>query len=94
MTPSEDRSGPGIRINRHVYDHMREFYIAHLDQPLMKGRKYVLSMDFEAQLNDELRGFYRSSYKDVNGNDRQVNIQSGALISIQVCFKWPEKGNN
>lgn len=75
VTPSEDRSGPGIGINRHEYDHVREFYIAHLNQPLMKGKKYVLSMEFDAYLNDELRGFYRSSYKDVDGNDRQVNVQ-------------------
>lgn len=31
---------------------------------LKKGHRYTLSMSFVAQLTDELRGLYRSSYKE------------------------------
>ncbi|KAK4304350.1 hypothetical protein Pmani_023699 [Petrolisthes manimaculis] len=74
VTPSDNRSGPGLKINKHEYDQEREFYIAHLDQKLRKGRTYVLYMDFDAYLNNELRGFYRSSYKDTDGNERWVGV--------------------
>lgn len=33
---------------------------------LMAGKKYKISMNFVSYLNEELRGFYRSSY-DENG---------------------------
>ena len=31
-----------------------------------------LSIDFKGELNDKLRGFYRSEYTDIDGNERSV----------------------
>merc|ERR1712218_552124 len=53
-----------IPIEKHAYDADREFYIAHLSQTLVPGKKYQISIDFLAILNDNLKGFYRSVYKD------------------------------
>lgn len=74
LVPSDNMAGPGVRITKHTYDHEKEFYIAHLGQSLMKGKKYILSMDFEGYLNDELRGFYRSSYKDETDTERWMAV--------------------
>ena len=59
-----------ITIKEHAYDPKREFYIAHLSQRMSPGRKYKISIKYVANLNDNLKGFYRSVYKDLStGND-------------------------
>ena len=68
VNPSNDLTGPGVKIMQHKYDKQREFYVAMLASELMAGKQYVLSMHFEGLLNDQLRGFYRSKYTDANGN--------------------------
>lgn len=62
----EDRE---VVISRHEYDNKREFYVAHLEEALQKGHKYILSMEFIGLLNERLEGFYRSSYRDANGTE-------------------------
>ncbi|XP_047490104.1 aminopeptidase N-like [Penaeus chinensis] len=52
----------------HEYDAAREFFVVHLAEELPVGAEVVLSMDFEGFLNDELRGFYRSTYTNANGD--------------------------
>nr|XP_053644189.1 aminopeptidase N-like [Cherax quadricarinatus] len=74
LTPSDDRTGPGIRIVRHLCDKEREFYIAKLNEELKPGKKYVLSMEFVGYLNDDLVGFYRSSYTDEQGNEKWIAV--------------------
>ena len=54
-----------IEISKHAYDKDREFYIAHLSKPLTPGQKYIIKIDYVAELNDKLAGFYRSQYKDL-----------------------------
>ena len=58
-------TGDTIPIEKHAYDLDREFYIAHLSKPLIPGQKYKISIGFVAILNDKLKGFYRSAYKDL-----------------------------
>ena len=40
----------------------REIVTVRMERQLAAGLKYKLSMKFRSYLNDELRGFYRSSY--------------------------------
>ena len=54
-----------ISIVKNDYDKEREFYIARLSQTLKPGQKYVIKINFVANLNDNLKGFYRSVYKDL-----------------------------
>ncbi|XP_063887388.1 aminopeptidase N-like [Scylla paramamosain] len=70
----DTRSAMEISILKQTYDNQRQFYHAHLQQPLTKGRRYVLSMEFTGYLNDHLRGFYRSSYTDSNGIKRWLAV--------------------
>merc|ERR1739848_945710 len=46
----------------HEYDLDRQFYVIHLDKPLKNGTIYDVSIKFTSILNDDLSGFYRSSY--------------------------------
>jgi len=55
-------------IVKHSYDKDREFYVAELGGQLAKGSSYTLAMRFRGYLNDQLKGFYRSSYDDEQGN--------------------------
>ena len=59
------QNGKKVPIVKHSYDLEREFYIAHLSQPLKPGNKYQIKIDYVAKLNDNLKGFYRSVYKDL-----------------------------
>ncbi|XP_063887378.1 aminopeptidase N-like isoform X1 [Scylla paramamosain] len=68
------RSAMEISILKQTYDNQRQFYHAHLQQPLTKGCRYVLSMEFTGYLNDQLYGFYRSSYTDSNGIKRWLAV--------------------
>ncbi|XP_042891875.1 aminopeptidase N-like [Penaeus japonicus] len=82
----------GVRIKKHEYDHARQFYIAHLKNPLQKGTKYVLSMEFIGYLNAELHGFYRSSYTDIDGSIRNVAVtqfQATYARKAFPCFDEP-----
>ncbi|XP_037798461.1 aminopeptidase N-like [Penaeus monodon] len=87
QTPGRD-----LWIKKHEYDHDRQFYILHLTRNLQKGRKYVLSMEFLGYLNDKLHGFYRSTYKDVDGNPRNVaatQFQPTDARKAFPCFDEP-----
>lgn len=61
-----------IRIEGIDYDVEKEFLIIRLDpqhSKLINGTNYTLSMNFVGQLTDQLRGLYRSTYKE-NGVEK------------------------
>ena len=53
-----------IEVTGHKFDKYREFYITNLDRAIIKDNLYRITMDFIAQLSDNLKGFYRSQYQD------------------------------
>ena len=61
--------GPKLSVSGHSYDEAREFYVAHLDEELRYGKQYVIKIWFEGFLQDGLRGFYRSKYKNGRGEE-------------------------
>ena len=56
-----------INVDIHEYDLDREFYVLHLETNLTEDTTYTIKIDFTAVLNDDLDGFYRSSYFDEEG---------------------------
>jgi aminopeptidase N len=53
-----------MTISSILEDRSREFLIISTNTGLVAGRQYRLAMTFISILNDELRGFYRSSYTE------------------------------
>ncbi len=59
---------------------------------LLKPGEYILSMHYAGSLNDELRGFYRSSYKDQSGKQSYMAVtQMEATDARRMfpCFDEP-----
>jgi hypothetical protein len=66
---SEVNTGSKLIIKRHEYDGQREFYVIHLDAALRPETVYNVDIWFTAKLDDGLKGFYRSVYKNEKGQD-------------------------
>lgn len=56
-----------LHISEHMYDEAREFYIVQLDEDMEQGKNYTIKIKFTAILRDGLKGFYRSNYKNAQG---------------------------
>ena len=82
-----------IRVNDHEYDEDREFYITHLSGQLEVGKFYEIRMDFTAKLNDNLKGFYRSVYKNKQTNEQEyiavTQFQPTDARRAFPCFDEP-----
>ena len=52
-----------------THDVARQFFILHLTSQTIVGQQYVFKVRYKGQLEDDLKGFYRSSYK-VNNETR------------------------
>ncbi|XP_068202064.1 aminopeptidase N-like [Palaemon carinicauda] len=61
------QNGNEVAITKHTYDPIREFYVGYLEKEISAGETIQLEMSFEGYLNDQMRGFYRSSYVDESG---------------------------
>ncbi|GFT12414.1 aminopeptidase N [Nephila pilipes] len=73
-------------------DKERQFYILHLKSDLVAGRQYEVQMDYLGTLNDQLAGFYRSSYKDDAGQTRWLattQFQPTDARRAFPCFDEP-----
>ncbi|GFY53408.1 aminopeptidase N [Trichonephila inaurata madagascariensis] len=73
-------------------DKERQFYILHLKSNLVAGRQYEVLLDYLGSLNDQLAGFYRSSYKDEDGQTRWLattQFQPTDARRAFPCFDEP-----
>ena len=48
-----------------------DYYVMHLNAPLVKSRRYQIFIPFSADLNKNLFGYYRSSYINKETNQRR-----------------------
>ncbi|KAF2365595.1 Peptidase M1 membrane alanine aminopeptidase N-terminal [Trinorchestia longiramus] len=84
--------GDEVTILEHTYDPAREFYIASLEQPLVVGQQYLLVMEYEGYLNDQLAGFYRSQYTKDDGTQTWLaatQFESTDARRAFPCFDEP-----
>ena len=63
-----EKGGKKINIDNVDYDEDREFVIIHLQTSCTVGKSYVANIQYTAYLKDNLKGFYRSAYKDEERN--------------------------
>lgn len=91
-----DVTGDGVKVNDGVppteikYDADEEVAILTWDSPLPLG-KAVLSMSFSGELNDKMKGFYRSNYKTPDGEDRVLACTQFEATDARRAFPcWDE----
>ncbi|XP_050343236.1 aminopeptidase N [Nymphalis io] len=56
--------GKEVTITRRAVDVPRQFHIISTAETLIAGQQYVLNITYTGILNDNLHGFYRSSYEE------------------------------
>ena len=63
-----------VALRMILHDFKRQFYTVYLqnNNTLIPGKHYLLSIHYTAHLNNKMKGFYRSHYKDATGKTRQV----------------------
>lgn len=73
---------------------LREIYTVEVSNLLVVGREYKLSMKFTAIMNDDLRGFYRSSYIEDDGSRKYEKLYATTfnqllfVIDERVLYRW------
>lgn len=86
-----DESDKHIPIIGQEWDKETQKYILRLGSELAAGQRYYLSMNFSYKLNENLEGFYRSSYKDSSGNTRWLATTQFSPINARRAFPcWDE----
>jgi len=81
----EDSRDVGVRSVE--YDQDREFVILQLASQLQPGRKYKVTILYTAFLRDNLKGFYRSVYKDPKtGEDEYIAVTQFQAVDARRAF--------
>jgi len=64
--------------------------VVKLTKPLEVGKKVVMTCDFVGELNDKMRGFYRSKYTE-QGEERYAAVTQFESTDARRCFPcWDE----
>lgn len=90
----ETNTDKSLAVKGHEYDIDREFYVIHLAEDLKSQQDYFVTLGFTAILNDDLSGFYRSSYTKPDGEKSWLGVTqfetTGARKSFP-CLDEPDK---
>ena len=82
-----------VGIEGFGYDKENHYFIIFLSETLQKGEKIDLSIDFLAELNADLSGFYRSKYFDEEKNQTEyiatTQFESIGARRALPCFDEP-----
>lgn len=82
----EGEQGEEIVVSSHKYDQEKEWYVAHLAKEMQVNDTVVLSMSFTGLLNDQLKGFYRSTYTRPNGETVRLAASFFSPINARRAF--------
>ena len=70
ISSSEDKN---FVVTGFGYDETNAWFIIYLAENLLKSKNYMLSIDYLANLNSDLIGFYRSSYFDNKKKSNRIS---------------------
>lgn len=60
---------PSMSVGKsYDYENLREFVTVYMSKNCTQDASYILSMTYDGNVLQQLYGFYRSSYEDVNKN--------------------------
>lgn len=93
LSLEEAAGGAQVPCGAAVHDAARQFLRVPLHKTLSAGSKYTLRMRFRGTLNDDLAGFYRSSYVDAQGRRRWLaatQFQATDARRSFPCFDEPD----
>jgi aminopeptidase N len=89
----KDSNENDIAIEGFGYDAARQFFVIHTSEALTQGDAITLSIDFLAELNSGVAGFYRSSYFDEEKNATEylatTQFQVADARQALPCFDEP-----
>jgi puromycin-sensitive aminopeptidase len=84
------RDGSTIEIAELVSDEGAERIAFHLGEPLAPG-DYRLEIEYSGTINDQLRGLYKSVYRDPDGNEHLIaSSQCQAIDARRIFPGWDE----
>ncbi|XP_059049755.1 aminopeptidase N [Achroia grisella] len=86
----EQSEGKALKITRRSEDVPRQFCIITLAETLKAGQQYVLNITYTGILNDNLHGFYRSSYEEKNVTKWIAVTQFQATDARRAFPCWDE----
>ena len=82
-----EKDGNDLNISNIVYDLDRDFFIINLRTSLVSGKTYVVRIHYMAKLKDNLKGFYRSAYKDhITGNEEYLAVTQFEATHARKAF--------
>ncbi len=87
LTPE---GGAAVAPKSTAFDEERETVVFEFDQEIPQGRA-SLAIEFSGELNDKLRGFYRSRYTDGEGRERYLATTQLEATDARRAFPcWDE----
>ncbi|XP_055325495.1 uncharacterized protein LOC129579438 [Sitodiplosis mosellana] len=80
-----------MAINNTTYDERTNKYSLTLEEPLAENKLYELTFKFKGKLRTDMKGFYRSSYKEGNETKYLASTQMQPMHARKVfpCFDEP-----
>lgn len=85
-------TGLSLTVSNVTEDKSREFVTVTTSPSLIVEHQYRLSMTFTSYLNDELRGFYRSSYTE-NGSTKYLAVSQMQPTDARRAFPCFDEPN-
>lgn len=82
-----------LPVKRQRYDPEYQQYTVHLRRRLRQGNIYLLSLHFQSMLGNATKGFFVTTYKDKEGNERKVAATQFWPADARrafPCFDEPE----
>ena len=88
-----ETSGENVKVENIEYEVEREFFIIHLNERLMPGKSYMVTIEYSGEIKNNTRGLYWSYYKEEKTNMTEyliaTHFQATHARRAFPCFDEP-----